>query len=106
MPGSTACCCTWLGPPVLFALLFIVFQAVFSWAKPFWDGLDGLFSALADWLRGEMPASAPARPPDRWRHCRGRLGDCLPAADPCPVLLHPRDGGDRVLVRAAFHRTA
>ncbi|WP_018075804.1 ferrous iron transporter B [Novosphingobium nitrogenifigens] len=47
----------WLGPPVLFALLFIVFQAVFSWAKPFQDGLDGLFSALADWLRGEMPAS-------------------------------------------------
>src|SRR4029453_17306571 len=25
----------WLGPPILFALLFVIFQAVFAWATPF-----------------------------------------------------------------------
>lgn len=47
----------WLGPPVLFALLFVVFQAVFTWAKPFQDGLDGAASALQDLVRSELPAS-------------------------------------------------
>ena len=32
----------WLGPPILFALLFVVFQAVFAWATPFADGLEAL----------------------------------------------------------------
>jgi len=31
----------WLGPPILFALLFVIFQAVFAWATPFADGLEG-----------------------------------------------------------------
>ena len=47
----------WLGPPVLLALLFLVFQAVFSWAKPVQDGLDASFSGLGDIVRGGMPAS-------------------------------------------------
>ncbi|WP_353229534.1 ferrous iron transporter B [Novosphingobium sp.] len=47
----------WLGPPILFALLFVVFQAVFSWAKPAQDGLDALFTMASAWLRGAMPAS-------------------------------------------------
>lgn len=47
----------WLGPPVLFALLFVVFQAVFTWAKPFQDGLDGAASAMQDLVRSELPAS-------------------------------------------------
>ncbi|MBB3359608.1 MULTISPECIES: ferrous iron transporter B [unclassified Novosphingobium] len=47
----------WLGPPVLFALLFVVFQAMFTWAKPFQDGLDGAASALQDLVRSELPAS-------------------------------------------------
>ena len=47
----------WLGPPVLFALLFVVFQAVFTWAKPFQDALDGLASGLQDLARSELPAS-------------------------------------------------
>ncbi len=47
----------WLGPPVLFALLFVVFQAVFTWAKPFQDALDGAASALQDLVRSELPAS-------------------------------------------------
>ena len=30
----------WLGPLILFALLFVVFQAVFTWATPFADALE------------------------------------------------------------------
>ncbi len=47
----------WLGPPILFALLFVVFQAVFSWATPFADAIDAAFTALGDWVRAEVPAS-------------------------------------------------
>ena len=47
----------WLGPPVLLALLFVVFQAVFSWAAPLQDGLDAAFAGLGDLVRSELPAS-------------------------------------------------
>jgi ferrous iron transport protein B len=45
----------WIGPIVLFALLFVVFQAVFAWAKPFADGLQAVF----DWLSGEVRIAMP-----------------------------------------------
>ena len=45
----------WLGPLVLFVLLFGVFQAVFAGAQPFADALDGGVSALADAVRAAMP---------------------------------------------------
>ena len=38
----------WAGPPILFALLFVIFQAVFAWATPFADALDGGVGALID----------------------------------------------------------
>ena len=47
----------WLGPVILFALLFVVFQAVFSWAKPVQEALDALFTGGSDWLRGHMAPS-------------------------------------------------
>ena len=47
----------WLGPAILFALLFVVFQAVFAGATPFADALDGGIGALADAIRGAVPAS-------------------------------------------------
>ncbi|RIV85858.1 ferrous iron transporter B [Aurantiacibacter zhengii] len=46
----------WLGPPILFALLFIIFQAVFAWATPFADALDGGITALIGLVEGAMPA--------------------------------------------------
>ena len=46
----------WFGPPILFALLFVMFQAVFAWAKPFADGLD----ALVGWLSTQAQAIIPA----------------------------------------------
>ena len=36
-----------LGPVILLGLLFVVFQAVFSWATPFADGLEALAALLS-----------------------------------------------------------
>jgi ferrous iron transport protein B len=47
----------WIGPLILFALLFVVFQAVFAWATPFADALDAGVSLLGDFVRAEMPLS-------------------------------------------------
>lgn len=47
----------WFGPPILFAALFVVFQAVFSWAKPVQESLDALFSAGAGEVRVIMAPS-------------------------------------------------
>lgn len=45
----------WLGPLILFALLFVVFQAVFTWATPFADALEGGIGALSDLARAHLP---------------------------------------------------
>ncbi len=45
----------WLGPPILFALLFVIFQAVFAWATPFADGLE----AAVGWLSAQAQALTP-----------------------------------------------
>ncbi len=47
----------WAGPPILFSLLFVVFQAVFSWATPFADGLEASVLALGDLVRDYVPPS-------------------------------------------------
>ena len=47
----------WIGPFILFALLFVVFQAVFAGAQPFADALDGGVSWLSDNVRAAMPPS-------------------------------------------------
>ncbi len=45
----------WAGPLILFALLFVVFQAVFTWATPFADGLEGAIGWMIDQVRAVMP---------------------------------------------------
>ncbi len=45
----------WIGPLILFALLFVVFQAVFAWAKPFADALQ----SAADWLSAAVRDALP-----------------------------------------------
>ena len=45
----------WFGPLILFALLFVVFQAVFTWATPFADALEGGIGWITDQVRGSMP---------------------------------------------------
>ncbi len=46
----------WLGLPILFALLFVVFQAVFAWATPFADGLEALVALLSAQVSALLPA--------------------------------------------------
>lgn len=46
----------WAGPVILFALLFVVFQAVFAWATPFADALEGVVGALSDATKAALPA--------------------------------------------------
>ncbi|WP_140420500.1 ferrous iron transporter B, partial [Novosphingobium sp. B 225] len=46
----------WLGPLILFALLFVVFQAVFAGAQPFADALQAGIDWLAATARDLLPA--------------------------------------------------
>ncbi len=46
----------WLGPPILLALLFVVFQAVFAGAAPFADALEAGVNALAAVVKDLLPA--------------------------------------------------
>jgi ferrous iron transport protein B len=45
----------WFGPLVLFGLLFVVFQAVFTGATPFADALEGVIGGVADQVRATVP---------------------------------------------------
>ena len=50
----------WLNRPVpatigFFLLMGIVFQAVFSWANPIMDVIDGATAALSGWVNGRLP---------------------------------------------------
>ncbi|MDL2351449.1 MAG: ferrous iron transporter B [Pseudomonadota bacterium] len=47
----------WLGPLILFALLFVMFQAVFSGAAPLVAGLDSGIGWLAIWVKTLLPPS-------------------------------------------------
>jgi len=47
----------WLGPVILFALLFVVFQAVFAWATPFADALESAVGSLGVVVKEGMPPS-------------------------------------------------
>ena len=47
----------WLGPLILFAMLFVVFQAVFAGATPFADALQSGVDLLTSGVRNVMPPS-------------------------------------------------
>ena len=44
----------WLGPIILFGLLFVIFQAVFAWATPFADALEGGVGIVSEAVTGAM----------------------------------------------------
>jgi ferrous iron transport protein B len=46
----------WLGPLILFAFLFVMFQAVFAWATPFADALEALAGMMADAINNNLGA--------------------------------------------------
>jgi len=43
------------GPFFLFALLFVIFQAVYSWATPMMDGIEIALAALGSWASASLP---------------------------------------------------
>ena len=43
------------GTAILFAILFLMFQAVFSWATPLMDLIDAGFTALGQWVAANIP---------------------------------------------------
>ncbi|HEY7378190.1 MAG TPA: ferrous iron transporter B [Steroidobacteraceae bacterium] len=45
-----------LGLAILAGVLFLIFQAVFSWAKPVMDGIDAGVSHIGTWLAATLPA--------------------------------------------------
>ncbi|MEZ4814752.1 MAG: ferrous iron transporter B [Bdellovibrionota bacterium] len=45
---------TWGGPIVFVLLMLFLFQAIFSWAAPFMDGIDGIISSSGDWLASQV----------------------------------------------------
>ncbi len=45
------------GPLILLVCLFLVFQAVFSWAQPLMDGINAVMSALGAYLQATLPDS-------------------------------------------------
>ncbi|MEW9855818.1 ferrous iron transporter B [Novosphingobium sp. M1R2S20] len=45
----------WAGPIILFALLFVVFQAVFAWATPFVDALEDGVGLLSQAVVAALP---------------------------------------------------
>ena len=47
----------WIGPIFLFALLFVIFQAVFAWASPFADALEGVIGWTITWVDATLPSS-------------------------------------------------
>jgi ferrous iron transport protein B len=44
------------GTLIFLGLMFVVFQSIFTWAKPLMDGIDYGKDLLTDWLRGLLPA--------------------------------------------------
>src|SRR5690606_10066069 len=44
-----------VGPLVLAATMFLIFQAVFAWAAPLQDALSGAVAALGAWSAGLLP---------------------------------------------------
>ena len=47
----------WAGPAILFAFLFVMFQAVFAWATPFADALEAAINAMIAAVISAIPDS-------------------------------------------------
>ena len=44
-----------LGYIIFFGLLFLIFQAIFTWSGPLMDWIDGTFGSLTEYLAGVLP---------------------------------------------------
>ena len=91
------------GPLLLGVVLFLMFQAVFSWAKAPQAWINAGVATLSAWLAGVLPAGPAARPDPGWRARRHRQRAGVPAADPAAVRLHPGAGGLRLPAARGLH---
>ena len=46
-----------LGPVIFLAVVVLVFQALFTWATPFMDGVELLITGSGEWLAARLPES-------------------------------------------------
>ncbi|HUG40446.1 MAG TPA: ferrous iron transport protein B [Longimicrobiales bacterium] len=47
----------WLGPMIFAGVVALVFQAIFTWATPFMDGVEWAIAGSGQWLAGRLPDS-------------------------------------------------
>ncbi len=55
------CCIRWRGTVILLAILFLMFQAVFSWATPAMDLIDAGFTSLGQFVVAGAAGRAAAQ---------------------------------------------
>jgi ferrous iron transport protein B len=81
------------GMLVLAATMFLMFQAVFSWAAVPMDAIESGVGAVGGWLQSQLPEGLlrSLLVEGIVAGAGGRAG--VPAADRHPVLLHPHAGG-------------
>ena len=84
------------GLVLLGVVLFLMFQAVFSWAVVPMDAIKAAMAGVGEWITAHMADGPLAQPPRRRRDRRRRQRAGLPAADPDPVPVHPRPRGFRL----------
>ena len=77
-----------LGTLVFLAVMCVVFQSIFTWAKPAMDAIDGGKQLLGEVVEGWLPPGPLRSPPRRRGHQRRRKRARLLASDLDSVRLH------------------
>ncbi len=91
------------GPLLLGVVLFLMFQAVFSWAKAPQAWINAGRRGVECVAVGHPAGGPPARADPRWRSRRHRQRAGVPAADPAAVRVHPRARGLRLPAARGVH---
>lgn len=92
----------YLGPFILAGVLFLIFQAVFSWAALPMDLIESGTTWLAGILRANLPVVSVAQPPGRWSYCWSRWCSHLFATNSDLILFYSHHGGIGVLTSCSL----
>ena len=85
-----------IGIVILFLILFVMFQAVYTWSGPAMDFIDAGFSALQNGAAAVLPEGLITSLVVRRRHRRRGRRAYLPAANHYSLCLHPFVGSVRI----------